>query len=192
VARAVDLDPGSYRGTYKLIGGSLSLDFANLVSYRGSDREHDWLDPLTNARRWADAAGLDAPLPRETARLREFRELVARVFMRIAHGDTPAARDVARIGGVAAAVRGRRRLRFPPGAPAAEWTDGAPSVLAEVALDAAALLTSTEALRRISACRECGWLFLDATRNRSRRWCDPADCGNRARQRRHYRRRNHS
>jgi predicted RNA-binding Zn ribbon-like protein len=27
----------------------------------------------------------------------------------------------------------------------------------------------------------CGWLFLDTTRNHSRRWCDPLDCGNRAR-----------
>ncbi|MGW5559426.1 CGNR zinc finger domain-containing protein [Micromonospora sp. NPDC003944] len=27
----------------------------------------------------------------------------------------------------------------------------------------------------------CGWLFLDSTRNHSRRWCDPLDCGNRAR-----------
>jgi predicted RNA-binding Zn ribbon-like protein len=31
-------------------------------------------------------------------------------------------------------------------------------------------------------------VYLDTTRNPSRRWCDPADCGNRARQRRHYRR----
>jgi predicted RNA-binding Zn ribbon-like protein len=28
---------------------------------------------------------------------------------------------------------------------------------------------------------ECGWLFLDATKNHSRRWCDSADCGNKAR-----------
>jgi hypothetical protein len=54
--------------------------------------------------------------------------------------------------------------------------------------DAASLLTSKEALRRIAMCKECQWLFLDTTRNHSRRWCDPADCGNRARQRRHYRR----
>jgi predicted RNA-binding Zn ribbon-like protein len=27
----------------------------------------------------------------------------------------------------------------------------------------------------------CGWLFLDHTRNHSRRWCGPQDCGNRAR-----------
>jgi|1186.fasta_scaffold118741_2 predicted RNA-binding Zn ribbon-like protein len=31
----------------------------------------------------------------------------------------------------------------------------------------------------------CGWLFLDSSRNRSRRWCDPLDCGNRTRVR-HY------
>jgi predicted RNA-binding Zn ribbon-like protein len=31
----------------------------------------------------------------------------------------------------------------------------------------------------------CGWLFLDTTRNHSRRWCDSKDCGNRARVRRH-------
>jgi len=35
----------------------------------------------------------------------------------------------------------------------------------------------------------CGWLFLDETRNRSRRWCSMKDCGNRAKARRHYRRR---
>ena len=34
----------------------------------------------------------------------------------------------------------------------------------------------------------CGWLFLDATRNHSRRWCDPLDCGNRARVRAYARR----
>ncbi|HUG86040.1 MAG TPA: CGNR zinc finger domain-containing protein, partial [Euzebya sp.] len=56
------------------------------------------------------------------------------------------------------------------------------------ALDAASLLTSPDALARLAACGECRWLFLDQTRNRSRRWCDPADCGNRTRQRRHYQR----
>ena len=31
----------------------------------------------------------------------------------------------------------------------------------------------------------CGWLFLDTTRNHSRRWCDMRGCGNRAKVRRH-------
>jgi predicted RNA-binding Zn ribbon-like protein len=35
---------------------------------------------------------------------------------------------------------------------------------------------------RFKACRaaDCGWVFLDASRNTSRRWCDMGDCGNRA------------
>ncbi len=35
---------------------------------------------------------------------------------------------------------------------------------------------------RVKACRatDCGWVFVDASRNGSRRWCDMATCGNRA------------
>jgi predicted RNA-binding Zn ribbon-like protein len=37
--------------------------------------------------------------------------------------------------------------------------------------------------RRVRLCPgdACGWLFLDGTKNGNRRWCDSADCGNRAR-----------
>ena len=34
----------------------------------------------------------------------------------------------------------------------------------------------------------CSWLFLDTSRNHSRRWCDMSGCGNRAKARRHYHR----
>lgn len=187
--RALDLDRGDYQGTYKLIGGTPALDFANLMSYRGTDRQHDWLVPAANAERWAEAARIGAPVRTGVDPLREFREVVARVFLAIADGGTPAAEDVERIGGPAVAAWTHRRLHFPHGGPAATWVDTAPSLLTAVALDAASLLTSNGALRRIAACRECRWLFLDTTRNHSRRWCDPGDCGNRARQRRHYQRR---
>jgi predicted RNA-binding Zn ribbon-like protein len=30
------------------------------------------------------------------------------------------------------------------------------------------------------------WLFIDASKNATRRWCDMASCGNRAKARRHY------
>jgi predicted RNA-binding Zn ribbon-like protein len=35
---------------------------------------------------------------------------------------------------------------------------------------------------RLKACRgeDCRWVFLDGSRNTSRRWCDMAACGNRA------------
>ncbi|MCB0153982.1 MAG: CGNR zinc finger domain-containing protein, partial [Anaerolineae bacterium] len=55
---------------------------------------------------------------------------------------------------------------------------------------AAELLTS-DRLNRVGQCagESCGWLFLDTTRNHSRRWCEMEHCGNRAKAKRHYRRR---
>jgi predicted RNA-binding Zn ribbon-like protein len=59
-----------------------------------------------------------------------------------------------------------------------------PRVLALHALD----LVQTMPPDRLRRCNDngCGWLFLDTTRNHSRRWCSSGDCGNRDRARRHY------
>jgi len=188
MARAIDLDPGTYQGTYKLIGGSLALDFANLVSYRGTSREHEWLEPSTNIERWLDAAEISTTVVGGTGTIREFREVIARTFLAVADGTRPAAGDVHVIGDLAATTWARCRLRFDQEALAAVWIDPAPSLLDAMATDAASLLTSPDVLRKVSACAGCRWLFLDTSRNHSRRWCDPADCGNRVRQRRHYQR----
>jgi predicted RNA-binding Zn ribbon-like protein len=60
------------------------------------------------------------------------------------------------------------------------------SPLWPVAQSAAELLTSPK-LGRVKLCagEGCGWVFLDESRNGSRRWCDSRDCGNRERVRRH-------
>jgi predicted RNA-binding Zn ribbon-like protein len=183
---AVHLDPGPYRGTYKLIGGAPSLDFANLVSYRDTDRQHDWLEPEENIVEWQRAAGLGHAAAGDVAELLDLRELLARVFLAVADARTPGAADVAWIGTQSAAAQGRARLTLAPGNRQAVWHDDALRLTGTLALDAAELLTSPERLGRVRACGGCRWVFLDGTRNRSRRWCDPADCGNRARQRRHY------
>jgi predicted RNA-binding Zn ribbon-like protein len=41
---------------------------------------------------------------------------------------------------------------------------------------------------RMKICGNCGWLFIDRSKNKSRTWCDMAVCGNRAKANRHYRR----
>jgi predicted RNA-binding Zn ribbon-like protein len=60
-------------------------------------------------------------------------------------------------------------------------------ILNPVIRSAADLLVSEE-LDRLKKCADpnCGWLFLDISRNHSRRWCDMRDCGNRAKANRFY------
>jgi predicted RNA-binding Zn ribbon-like protein len=52
--------------------------------------------------------------------------------------------------------------------------------------DSAAELLTTGDLTRLHQCggEDCGWLFVDTSRNRSRQWCDMRDCGNVAKVRR--------
>jgi predicted RNA-binding Zn ribbon-like protein len=58
------------------------------------------------------------------------------------------------------------------------------------ALEAARILTSPEESARVRQCAddECGWFFLDTSRNRTRRWCSMKVCGNRNKVRRFYER----
>jgi predicted RNA-binding Zn ribbon-like protein len=61
-------------------------------------------------------------------------------------------------------------------------------LLAPIAWSAADLMTGARA-QRVRQCEDnkgCGWLFLDESRAGTRRWCSMGDCGNRAKARRHY------
>jgi predicted RNA-binding Zn ribbon-like protein len=63
-------------------------------------------------------------------------------------------------------------------------------ILWPVARSVSELLTSPH-LDRVRKCaddRGCGYLFLDKSKNRSRRWCSMGSCGNRAKAQRHYER----
>ncbi len=39
---------------------------------------------------------------------------------------------------------------------------------------------------RIKECARCGWIFLDETKNNSRRWCNPSTCGSVEKMNRYY------
>ena len=53
--------------------------------------------------------------------------------------------------------------------------------------DAFDILTSISQ-NRIKACRACGWLFLDGSKNNSRTWCNMRTCGSSNKSRRYYHR----
>jgi predicted RNA-binding Zn ribbon-like protein len=74
-----------------------------------------------------------------------------------------------------------------------ETRDALDQMLWRVAHSAAEMLTTGD-LTRLRRCGgdNCGWLFEDTSRNRSRQWCDMRDCGNVAKVRRFRSRRHNS
>jgi len=62
-------------------------------------------------------------------------------------------------------------------------------VLWPIALAAADVVTTGDP-HRIKECGgdNCNWLFLDQSKNRSRRWCTMEDCGSKVKSKRHYHR----
>jgi glycosyltransferase involved in cell wall biosynthesis len=71
-----------------------------------------------------------------------------------------------------------------------EWAigDDLAGVLWPVAHSATGLLTSVP-LGRVKGCAGCNWLFVDESKNKSRRWCSMEDCGTYAKMRRYVARR---
>ncbi|MEO8688757.1 MAG: CGNR zinc finger domain-containing protein [Solirubrobacteraceae bacterium] len=47
------------------------------------------------------------------------------------------------------------------------------------------LLRDPERLARVKRCAQCTWLFLDRSRNGSRRWCSMGECGAQVKPRRY-------
>jgi len=117
-------------------------------------------------------------------RARDLREAVFRIFARpgTEGGDLDLLADEA------ARAAAERRLAATADGYAYTWpeSDRLEQPLWPVALAAAELLTSAEERSRVKECAadNCNWLFLDMSRNRSRRWCDMKVCGNRAKARR--------
>lgn len=63
------------------------------------------------------------------------------------------------------------------------------AMLWPVVWNTAELLKSPQ-LKQVRECagEDCNWLFMDTSKNHSRRWCSMQDCGNRAKARTHYQR----
>jgi predicted RNA-binding Zn ribbon-like protein len=189
-----------------LIGGRLSLEFVNTV-----DTHDTCIDEKLNAYAdlvwWALHVGMlgeaaAAPLFARAkadpaaaadvlARALELREAIYRVFVAAQSGGAADDADVAVLNRELSRALVWLRVRAGDGAFTWGWEESADldRVLWPVVRDAAELLVSGE-MRRVGKCcgDDCDWLYLDISRNRSRRWCDMQSCGNRAKARRHYHR----
>ena len=184
-------------------GGNPALDFVNTVGNRLSETEkRDYFRAPDDVMRWAKEAGLSWPKKdgangKEIARAKDleevriFRETIYRIFLSQVNRKPASQNDLRRLNEVL--LKHRSRMYLSPAHGAYKWSAKPISnfdwIIEEVAESAATLLTSRE-LERLRVCEDedCGWFFLDRSRNLPRRWCSMEDCGNRAKARRHYER----
>jgi predicted RNA-binding Zn ribbon-like protein len=185
----------------------LCLSFVNTLAWRGSSAPAealgglpdllDWL--ATTGQRpapaWSEAASWPHSHPKRAARLFAeaigLREAVFQCCSSLARGDAVPDEALDALNDALAAAPPRRRLVAVGGGYAWAAESGAPSVsllLAPVLWSAADLLARADQLRvRRCANDKCLWLFIDRSKAGTRRWCDMAACGNRAKAQRHYR-----
>lgn len=192
---------------FRYVGGDPSLDFVNTATWtdRGVLRER--LTDYARLVEWAEgAAVIDAaaaarllqrarrrPADAESALdgARRARRVLQRLFVAHVEGARPAA-VLADFDALLADAHVHLALAWPDGAAGdpLRWrwrgADAEPgSILWPVARAAATLLTSDEASRiRLCGGDDCGWLFVDRSRNGLRRWCEMEECGTREKSRR--------
>ena len=163
----------------RIVGGDPALDLVNTL---GDDRVADPLDDDDAFAAWAERIGAGRPRTGMLAEARALRAVVDAVFRPLATGAEPAPEALAEL--VARAAAAIERARLVDGFRLA-WDGDPVSALAVAALD----LLRSDRLERLKACEDCPWLFLDTSRNHSRRWCSMDDCGSRSKMRRYRARR---
>ena len=193
-------------GSIKLIGGALCLDFVNTVHCYGCADPGEYLNTYHDLVAWSRHVGTISDDEAKTLSRKaaanpaeansahkcaiELREAIYRIFTITLKGQSPSQGDLAVFNNYFAKAMMRSQIvktqegfywDMSGNKAKLDW------ILYPVIRSAADLLVSEE-FRRVKKCADpiCGWLFLDISRNRSRRWCDMRDCGNRAKASRFY------
>lgn len=185
------------------------MDFVNTVGPRHDEARAEHLDSYESLLRWSELAGLlDGAKPEELAdeagrhpvaarsvlvRAIALRESLYRLLEPSGVEDRITGRaDAATL--TDEAHRGYCRCGLALDGDGWGWIADAGSALDQmlwpVARSAVEILTSErrERVRECQGTNGCGWLFIDTSKNGSRRWCDMKVCGNRAKAKRHRRR----
>ncbi|SRR5258707_1021040 len=190
---------------FDLTGGYVCLDFTNTLSDRPNGTPQELLSRYSDLIAWGRLAQIvtdeearrlleeEARRPDEAkATLQSaitLREALYRICEKVAEEAVPEGSDLLILNEVLS--RGMAQARILTEGDGFRWGweaqgETLESVLWVVARSTADLLTSE--LRhsvRMCGAEDCGWLFLDTSKNHSRRWCSMKSCGNRAKARRY-------
>jgi predicted RNA-binding Zn ribbon-like protein len=192
---------------FDLDAGDISLDFANTMNWHASDHPEENLHNYDDLVAWGQAAGIislesnenicnladEHPVDAEHTyqNALRLREAIYRVFSHRYAGETIPASDLELINTTVNHAISHRRVVAAGSEFRWEWDDYCDEpelIMWKVAIAATELLTSDKVLR-VRECeddRGCGYLFIDMSKNHSRRWCSMDSCGNRAKALRHY------
>ena len=180
-----------------LQGGDVALDFVNTVGGlrdEPPDPNDEALNHYADVVHWCRRVELFSARqansllraaeadPRGAASAFEdvlaLRRQVYDVFRRLADGSRPRPVTLERLRDAECEALAHASLS--PAGPRMRWTwrdsDDLRAPLWQIAHAAVELLTHGP-LERLKVCANCRWLFLDQSRNRSRRWCSMTDCG---------------
>ncbi|MCZ7463455.1 CGNR zinc finger domain-containing protein [Rhizobium rhizogenes] len=170
---------------HRFAGGALALDVANSVILRSdAAKSVDRFAVPEQIATFAEASTrlgaerdrfpvLNAPEAKQRPILLNLREAIDDCFRSSIMG---AGGDDARLADLLFAC-GTALRTFP-----------AAESLGNATAHSALSLLARETRERLRICGNCGWLFIDRSKNRSRIWCDMAVCGNRQKASRHYHR----
>jgi predicted RNA-binding Zn ribbon-like protein len=196
----------SHLQTLEPLGERLCLDFCNTVEREGQIIAQESLTCYSDLLTWSQSAQIvtadqgDRLLqaatqqPQAAAEVFEtaiaLREALYQIFSAVAAQESPPVSSLAELNDQLVLALPHLQLQTTSAGFTWGWSDpglALNQMLWPVARSAAELLTSPEQVRvRECAAPDCGWLFVDLSRNRSRRWCDMETCGNRTKARRHY------
>jgi predicted RNA-binding Zn ribbon-like protein len=188
---------------FELTGGEVCLDFANTVDSRPTPEPVELLNsygdllswslqkevitPDLAEMLWEDASAHPRKADATLAQAVALREALFGVFSASARGTSPPLGALELLNRLLPPALGHLRLALNDSRYRLTWEEDAAMdrMLWPILRSAADLLTSDRLARvRICSAEDCDWLFLDQSKNRSRRWCDMGVCGNRNKVRR--------
>lgn len=193
--------------------GAACLDYANTRELRKGPEPQEFLhgydDLLAFARRVKLLSTAEVRLLGDSASARprkarlvfeeavRLREAIHAVVVACASGSAPPTSAMNRINEHRRVATRRSQIAFVSGRFERRWlvrSGDLDAVAWPIAESIAILLVDEVRMSLLRECRgvDCGWLFLDHSRTRRRRWCDMRACGNRAKAARHYARRRDS
>ncbi|HVT13198.1 MAG TPA: ABATE domain-containing protein [Fimbriimonadaceae bacterium] len=166
----------------------LCVQFVNTVGSRNTESPNEYLATPGDLKEWLlkrrivpAGTAIDEPY---RARTLQLRDALYRIFSAVADGREPGDADLEALNDELCEALAKLEL-LPDLSWALHQNDPLERALILVSLSATDLLTG-EFASRIRECANegCGWIFIDHSKNRTRRWCSMSDCGNLAKARR--------